>query len=197
MRSQHHQDADEADDHRRPAIYPHALLEEGRRHRDGDQRRYERNGGRIDDGKARQCSEIAEHAADADQTASDLPERAYRTHGSRQFVPPSIDQQYRKDRESGAEEHDLSHRVRLAEKPHQRRHYREHQCGHHLECDCLENIHACISPAGGERRASSVGGRIDHVGGVDGRRRGEAACTCGGCSQPAAPLRVAGARGSV
>jgi hypothetical protein len=114
MRSQHHQDAGEAGDHRQPAIYTYPLLEKDRRHRDGDQRRYERNGRGVDDGEPCQCREIAERAADADEAAADLPKRAYRTHGCRQFVPPGIDRQHRKNRESGSEEHDLSHWIHFA-----------------------------------------------------------------------------------
>jgi hypothetical protein len=175
MRSQHHQDADEARGHRRPAIDAHALLEEGRRHRDGDQRRHERNGRSIDDGQPRQRQEIAEHAADADQATPDLPKRAYRTHGRRQLVPPRIDHQYRKDRKSGAEEHDLPHRIGLTEKTHQCRHHREQQRRQHLERNRLDDIHACVAPLRRAAAASSVGTGIDHVAVIDGSRSGESA----------------------
>src|SRR5262245_13055238 len=76
MRAQHYQNADEADDHSRPAKHAYMLIEKYRRQRDGDQRRDEGNGGGIDDRKPGQRREIAEHAADADQAAPDMPERA-------------------------------------------------------------------------------------------------------------------------
>jgi hypothetical protein len=126
-----------------------------------------KEGGGVDDGQPGKRREIAEHAADADQAAPDLPKRAYRTHGRRQFVPPSIDHQYRKDRKSGAEEHDLPHRIRLTEKTHQRRHHREQQCRQHLERDRLDDIHACVAPLRRVAAASSVGMGIDHVAVID------------------------------
>jgi hypothetical protein len=103
------------------------------------------------------ASAIAEHAADADQATPDLPKRAYRTHGRRQLVPPRIDHQYRKDRKSGAEEHDLPHRIGLTEKTHQCRHHREQQRRQHLERNRLDDIHACVAPLRRAAAASSVG----------------------------------------
>src|SRR3954463_3596596 len=97
---------------------------------------------------------------------------AHRAHRRSQFISPGIDHQYRQDRESRAEKHDLPHRIRLTKKPHQRRHHREQQCRHHLECDRLNEIHACIAPVRRTAEASSVGMRLEHVAIAGGSRRG-------------------------
>ena len=122
MRRQHHQDADEANHHRRPAINAYAFLENNRRHRHRDQWRRERDGGCLDDRQASQRGEVEEHAADADHAAPEMAEWTAGSHRGGKLVAPSIDQHHRQDREGGAEKYDLSDRIALAEETHQCRH---------------------------------------------------------------------------
>jgi hypothetical protein len=95
----------------------------------------------IDDRKPSQRREIAEHAADADQAAPNMSERARGAHRRCELVAPCVDQHYREDGEGGTKEHDLPDRIPLAEKAHERRHHREQQRRYHLERDRLDDVH--------------------------------------------------------
>ncbi len=77
---QHHDDAGKADDHRRPAVDAHAFLQDQRRQRDRNERRGKGNGGDVGERQPHQRGEIREHAADAEQAAAELAERARGAH---------------------------------------------------------------------------------------------------------------------
>ena len=108
----------------RPAIDAHALLEDERRQRHRDQRRGERDRGRIDQRQPRQRREIAEHAADADHAAPDMAERPLGADRGLELAAPGVDHHHRQDREGRAEEHHLPDRITVAEIAHEHRHAR-------------------------------------------------------------------------
>ena len=122
---QHHDDADEADRHRRPAIDAHRLEREQRGQDDDDQRRREGEGGRGGERQQRQRDEIGEHAARADQRAPDMAERPAGMERGRKFAARGEPADEDDQREQRAEQHDLADgiagRDRLDDRRHQRK----------------------------------------------------------------------------
>ena len=160
MRDQHHHHAGKADEHRRPAIDAHALLQHDRRERHRDQRRGKRDRGGVGQRQPRERGEIGEHAADAEQPAAELAERPAGVDRARQLAAHGIDHHHRHDGEGRAEEHHLANRRDVAELAHQRRHDGKQQRRDQLEADGLEQIHrqliaaiAGACPASGLRDA--------------------------------------------
>jgi hypothetical protein len=69
-------------------------------------------------GSRASAEKLQKHAANADETASEMSERADRAHRRHQLVAPGIDQYHRQDGEGGAEEYGLPNRILLAEIAH-------------------------------------------------------------------------------
>ena len=138
---EHDQHADEADDHRRPAIGAHLLVQDQRRQHHHDQRRGVTDRHRIRQRQIGQGEEAREHPAARYNSAQEMAAEIRGPDRVDEVAPPAEPKQQRHDGEGRPEEHDLAGGIIGADVLDPRRHDREGQGGQDFQRDAEERLH--------------------------------------------------------